>query len=384
MKLYSNIKKMSLLFLLANIFVVGICFCDDFPDSPIIPERLRAEERIALEAKKERLDIMVSQLRSRRKQQAAYCTGIPENETARIVSCEEQLKSLQNDTVEYITQIASLKDDIQGLVNMQLSRYESVGRMAAFQIKINKYLKEEEEIIKSINAGKAFLRGAGKKMGNQAVRAEEELKINEANLIRVRQELARHEEGMEEAKKQVKLALTPSGYDPYRGLDMDQIWLEAVLLGKGDAFKSAAHLENYVGKINTENDAAKEALSSLQGMRDGEIAAENNKGFAKEAQTVMEPSFRDIVSGPDNTASGKWPGPKKRPELTPLKGELAVDWKAQRTWALLDALEKGNRDWNKSIEFLKETIAVDPDNRAAKQALNYLLGMLSAAAKKAE
>ena len=77
----------------------------------------------------------------------------------------------------------------------------------------------------------------------------------------------------------------------------------------------------------------------------------------------------EVISG---KRQAYWPGPKNPDPLSAAVNPVV--WQNERTEMVLDALENGQGDWNKSIRYLENRVKSNETDIAARNALQYLEG----------
>ena len=56
------------------------------------------------------------------------------------------------------------------------------------------------------------------------------------------------------------------------------------------------------------------------------------------------------------------------------QGARPLDWRSQRMELLLEAMEKGDKDWEKSIEYLENKVNANENDFDSRNALQFLKG----------
>jgi multimeric flavodoxin WrbA/tetratricopeptide (TPR) repeat protein len=173
---------------------------------------------------------------------------------------------------------------------------------------------------------------------------------------------------MKEAEKGVHYRQIPEPkgvvpeWDPYSVSTKADIILDAVKEGNGSWNNSAAYLEKYLQKYNAHNMQVREALSYVEGVRDGQIECE---GVPKKGLFDAEES--DSAALLEAVAGDKMGKPQPRPDI--------FGWKSDRQKLILEAAKKTDNNWAATVKYLDNKIKKDPEDYTALQARSYLEGL---------
>ncbi|MDD5005385.1 MAG: tetratricopeptide repeat protein [Candidatus Omnitrophica bacterium] len=182
------------------------------------------------------------------------------------------------------------------------------------------------------------------------------------------------------AEKGVKFKEVPVPKPPlgrYVNKEVEEIIMNALDVGRlGDKYAAAnldvsiRDLERYLKDENPHDVNVKQAISYLEGMR---ARAAMEKSMEEELFAAGDhdaDALLEVVAGkkiPEKKVS-VFP---KNPEPGP-PGMNPDDWRSLRTEALLTAFEKGNKDWQKSMDYLEKQIEAEPPNYSCRNALQFL------------
>jgi len=151
------------------------------------------------------------------------------------------------------------------------------------------------------------------------------------------------------------------------------IILEALEAGNKNLDASIQFLEDNLKKY-PDTYGIKEALSCLEGMRAGAAYEEKKRSpFTpgdEDANLLME------VVAERAQPAWPWSWPWQRSKESAVSQEDSTQWKKKRTELFLEALEKGNKDLDKSIAYLEHQKKGD-NWETARQSLEYLHGFFS-------